>query len=142
MPILNYTTTVPVDKTVSQISQVLGSKGAQRVMVEWYDCKPKAVTFVVFMNDSPIHFRLPCNVSGVQRALRKQRQNTVANKLEQCERIAWRIVKDWVEAQVALVEAGQAEITEVFLPYAMENSGRTFYELFVDNHQKQLGDGR
>lgn len=142
MALLNYTTKVSVSSTVSQISQILGEKGAQRVMIEYHDCAAKAVTFNVVVADSPIHFRLPCNPQGVAGALRKQRKQSVASNPAQCERIAWRIVKDWVEAQMALVEAGQAEIAEVFLPYAIENSGRTFYELFVDNHQKQLGDGR
>lgn len=49
------------------------------------------------------------------------------------ERVAWRIVKDWVEAQMALIESGLAELPEVFLPYAVKPDGRTVYDEFKGN---------
>src|SRR5947209_7789589 len=30
----------------------------------------------------------------------------------------WRVIKDWAEAQSALIEANQVKIEQVFLPYA------------------------
>ena len=42
---------------------------------------------------------------------------------QQAQKVAWRIIKDWVEAQMAIVEAQMADVAEVFLPYAVTNTG-------------------
>src|ERR1700741_5579890 len=114
MPILNYRTRVESQKTVSEIQSILGVKGASHVSVEYKNGTATGITFGLLLNEMPINFRLPCNVEGVSKALSRAKQHAVAKDRVQCERIAWRIVKDWVEAQMALIEAGQAEITEVF----------------------------
>ena len=44
---------------------------------------------------------------------------------EQATRVAWRIVKDWLAAQLAMIEAGLVDLEEVFLPYAQNQAGRT-----------------
>lgn len=129
--ILNYTTKVPASKTVAQIQEVLGAKGACRVSVDYVSGKASAITFGLKIGLSEIGFRLPCNILGVQQAVKKSRPGGYLWKdTAQAERIAWRIVKDWVEAQMALVEANQAELGEVFLPYAVHNDGQTFFQHF------------
>jgi hypothetical protein len=59
------------------------------------------------------------------------------------ERVAWRIVKDWIEAQMAIVEAGQAEMAEVFLPYAtIEDGTTTMFRAFqLVQERKAITDG-
>lgn len=56
----------------------------------------------------------------------------------QARRVAWRIIKDWLEAQLALYQPGQAEMAEVFLPYAIAADGRSAYQIFKESHVKQL----
>lgn len=141
MPILNYTTKVDSSKTVAQIQSILGSKGATRVSVNYENGKARAVTFGLNLEGMPLDFRLPCNADGVKRALVKEKKLTAARDVSQCERIAWRIVKDWVEAQMAFVEANQAEISEVFLPYAVHSTGQTLFNA-LKNRQLQLGSGQ
>lgn len=143
MAIKNYTTEVNMHRTVAELQQVLGAKGARFVSVD-YDANgnPAAVRFGLLINDHPVPFRLPCNVEGVYRALQKARgkQNYYNKpKTEKTDRnrapnIAWRIVKDWVEAQLALVEAEQAQMAEVFLPYAVSPNGTTMFEMFLNQH--------
>ena len=58
----------------------------------------------------------------------------------QAERTAWRNVRDWIIAQMAIIEAGQVEMEEVFLPYLTDRQGRTLYELYQSG-QLALGDG-
>ena len=139
--LLNYTTKVASAKTVSQIQEILGAKGACHVSVDYCDGKATAVTFGLNVGKNTVHFRLPCNVQGVSAALKKGSQRSgIWRDIPQCERVAWRIVKDWVEAQMALVEAQQAEIAEVFLPYAVAPNGETFFQHFKSN-QLALGPG-
>jgi hypothetical protein len=139
--LLNYTTKVASAKTVAQIQEILGGKGASHVSVDYANGKATAVIFGLKIGANAIHFRLPCNVAGVSAALKKSSQRSaIWRDQQQCERIAWRIVKDWVEAQMALVEANQAEMGEVFLPYAIHSDGETFFQHFK-NKQLALGAG-
>jgi len=131
MPILNYTTKVPAAQSVAQIQEILGAKGACCVSVDYINGKASAIAFGLKIGISEVGFRLPCNIAGVSQALKKSsRRGSAYKNSAQVERIAWRIVKDWVEAQMALVEANQAEIGEVFLPYAVHNDGQTFFQHF------------
>ncbi len=57
---------------------------------------------------------------------------------EQAQRVAWRIVKDWVEAQMAIVEAQLADMAEVFLPYAITKKGTTLYKEVQTNGMLML----
>lgn len=41
------------------------------------------------------------------------------NDRAQAERTAWRQVLRWVEAQMALIDAGMTQTHEVFMPYAV-----------------------
>lgn len=142
MPILNYTTTIDVHKTVGEIQQILAKGGAMAVSIDYGDGgNPIALTFVVSVRDVPINFRLPSKHDGVLKRLKND--PAVANKFKnefQARRVAWRIVKDWVEAQLAIIDAGQAELAEVFLPYVVMPSGQTLFKEFESN-QKLLGAG-
>lgn len=139
--ILNYTTKVPSSRTVAEIQATLGAKGATHVSVDYSGGRAQAVVFGLNIGPTLVNFKLPCNAAGVSVALRKERPGaSMWRDAEQCERIAWRIVKDWVEAQMALVEANQAELGEVFMPYAIHKNGRTFFNNFKEQ-QLALGDG-
>jgi hypothetical protein len=59
----------------------------------------------------------------------------------QAVRTAWRIVKDWVEAQMALVETQMVTTQQVFLPYAIMKDGRTLTEHVEQNPAFLLGEG-
>ena len=54
-------------------------------------------------------------------------------------RVAWRILKDWVKAQMAILETEMVDLQEIFLPY-MVSQNRTLYETMKD-YQFQLPQG-
>lgn len=141
MAILNYTTKIPSDKTVGEIQSLLGKKGVKSVSIDYAKARPNAVLFVLEVGQNNVQFRLPCNVEGVLKAMQNDRKiPRSAKTFEQAERTAWRIIKDWVEAQMAIIEAGQAVMEEVFLPYAvMPSTNQTFFQTFSENSQKLLG---
>jgi hypothetical protein len=121
MAILNYTTTINVDRTVAEIQKVLSAHDATSIQVDYANKLPVAVAFFV---DTPFGERsyvLPANVDGVWQTLVQQnRVGRVPRRLvtkEQAARVAWRIIKDWTEAQMAIVEAGMVTIDQVMLPY-------------------------
>ena len=140
MPILNYTTSINPEKTVSEIQMKLVKAGAQAVLCEYdEDGIMKAISFRVKTTNGSISFRLPSNIDGIYRKLTEN--SRVPRKLkthEQAARVAWRILKDWLEAQLAIIEAEMADIKEVFLPYAQNESGKTLYESLNEQQFKLL----
>jgi hypothetical protein len=58
---------------------------------------------------------------------------------QQAVRTAWCVVKDWVEAQMALVETQMLTSQQVFLPYALMSDGRTLSEHVGTNPRLPFG---
>ncbi len=125
--IKNHTTNVAENRTVMEIQELLAGKGARSISVDYdEERRPDAVSFVIVFDNFPIPFRLPCNFKGVHKFLLKNQQRSHGRRIREDDesvlrsrRIAWRIIKDWVAAQIALIEAEQATLAQVFLPYAV-----------------------
>ncbi|QIP16799.1 hypothetical protein G8759_31240 [Spirosoma aureum] len=126
---LNYTTKIEAAKTVGEIQQTLSKNGVRKIVVD-YDSEgnPIALTFVIDWNNIPTLYALPCRWEGVLKVLNRSPKVTKANRTkEQALRVAWRILKDWIEAQLAITEAELASVPEVFLPYLVTSTGDTLY---------------
>ena len=139
MAILNYTTSIAAEKTGSEIQRKLAKAKAQAVLCEYDDnAIMVAISFRMLTPYGLVFFRLPANIPGVYKALKSANVPKRLQTEEQAARVAWRIVKDWVEAQLAIVEAGMAEITEVFLPYAQHSTGETVFQALKSGGFKAL----
>ena len=131
MPLLNYTTTVNVYTTLGEIQAQLVKHGARKIMQDYDDDgRISALSFLVDTPTGPRGIRLPANVDAVHAVLTRQR---VKCDREQAERVAWRIVKDWVEAQMAILESEMVQMDEIFLPYMVNNSGQTLFQAYRNN---------
>lgn len=129
MPILNYTTSIDSEKTIAEITKILVKSGANKIVADYKDGIPTGVTFCLMVDSNMVGFCLPANYEGVLMAMKKDpKVPQRACTKEQALRVSWRIVKDWVEAQMAIVEAKLADVAEVFLPYAITKSGNTLYQ--------------
>jgi hypothetical protein len=138
MAIKNYTTKVPAVQTVGEIQGILAAHGARKVMMDYgNDGKVEAVTFALQVGDALQGFRLEARPHGVLAAMAKERIRCDA---KQAENIAWRNVKDWIAAQVALVETEQATMDELFLPMMTGAKDQTLYEA-LRSGQLLLGGG-
>ncbi len=139
MAIKNFSTTVDSFKTISEIQQLLSKKGVQNINIKNDEHgNPVALTFVLLWNLQPVGFSLPCNFEGIEKAMRKSRVKERLCTKEQALRVGWRIIKDWVAAQLAIVEAEACTMSQVFLPYAVTNKGETVYEMFEQTKAKEL----
>lgn len=131
MPLLNYTTKIDIFTTLGQIQGMLVKNGAKKILQEYNDDgQISAVSFQINTPQGLQAVRLPANVEAVQRVLTKQK---VKCDYSQAERVAWRIVKDWVEAQMAILESEMVTLAEIFLPYMTDGKGNTVYSLFASN---------
>ena len=128
MAIKNYTTTIDVYKSLGEIQGALASHGARKIMVDYDGAgQPTGITFGIETAEGPRGFLLPANVPGVKAVFVRQK---VKAKEGQAERTAWRNIRDWIMAQMAIIEAGQVDMEEVFFPYLTDGRGRTVYQLY------------
>ena len=138
MAIKNYTTTIDVFQSLGEIQGALASHGARRIMVDYAeDGQPMGVTFGILTPAGPRGFCLPANIEGVRKVFERQKIKAGEG---QAERTAWRNVRDWIMAQMAIIEAGQVQMDEVFLPYLTDKHGQTLYQLYQGG-QLAIGDG-
>lgn len=138
MGLLNYTTKIDADKTAAEIAKCLSAHGASAILTDYESGVLSAISFQIILNDRKVGFKLPCDWRPVYEIITKGKKKPASwltgnrgpehweseHRL-QAVRTAWRIVKDWVEAQMALVETQMASTQEVFLPYAVMKDGRT-----------------
>ena len=147
----NYTSNVPVSETIHNIEKVLIRCGVSGITKE-YGPTPgdiAAVTFHIQTDPNLPKFtiRLPVDKEKCLQALwldyvagdklndkgdsinaygsRKKKRR--AEFAQQAERTAWKIIQDWVEVQMSMIQTRQAEFTEVFMPYIFDGK-ETIYQ--------------
>jgi len=140
MPIKNYSTTVNVGRTAGKIQQMLVKAGAKAILNEFGDDGVlESISFRIETPQGQVGYRLPANVDGVQACLVKQKVTPRFRERDHACKVAWRIVEDWIAAQLAIIESEMVTAGEVFLPYMIEKtSGKTVYELFEEKGQALL----
>ncbi len=131
MAILNYTTTVDAFKTVSEIEYNLMKHKAKSIMKEYNGEQIVALSFLIDTGRQQIPVKLPVKINECYEILKREKKNGSRNvkaTMDQAERTAWRILKDWVAAQMALLDIEMVKFEEIFLPYIVDTSGRTMFE--------------
>lgn len=127
MPIKNYTTKVSAVQSVAEIISMLAAHGATKIQQDFDGGEPTRILFQINTPNGMRGFILPANVEMVHSVLLQQK---VKVDDAQAKRVAWRIVRDWVAAQMAILETEMVTVDEIFLPYMADNTGRTMYQLY------------
>jgi hypothetical protein len=142
VPILNYTTTIDPAKTAGEVQTILAKAGATGVAMEFDNGDPVGLAFTAMTPFGMREFTLPTNWEAVQRVLRRQKVKPAFQTVEHAKRVAWRIVKDWVEAQLAIIQTEMVTIDQVMLPYMRTDTGATVFEQYTGEQQLLLEQGR
>ncbi|GAI93916.1 unnamed protein product, partial [marine sediment metagenome] len=104
-----------------------------------------ALAFKVRMPNRDLPIRLPIDAAATLRVLQRQADNREIParyaKEEHAYRVAWRIIKDWVEAQMSLLQTEMVRMEQIFLPYVITPGGKTVYQVMVEK-QFLLGPGK
>lgn len=140
----NYTSTVPVSETIRRIEAVLIRCCVSGITKEYGPtAQVSALRFEI--GDSPkVSIRLPVDRDRALDALwmnyvngdslspsgelisynsNPHKKKKKSDFRDQAERTAWKIMQDWVEVQMSMIQMKQADTLEVFLPYVWD--GRT-----------------
>jgi len=141
----NYTSSVPADRSISFIEKTLAQHGASMI-VKMYDDQGEvvAIAFEMECKGTKLAFRLPSQIAACAKTLeanlpRRARPETIRKVGEQAARTAWKILADWTDAQMAMIDLSQVEMLQVFLPYVYDHSrNQTFYERIKERGYKAL----
>src|SRR5688572_12271165 len=125
---INYTTTIKAEKTVGEIQAILAKFGATRIVLDYERSNVASISFQIMHRGMALVFILPANSRGVHKALNKKRIESKYKKEEHAYNVSWRIIKIWIEGQLALVESEQADLATVMLPYSVMQNGKTVSE--------------
>ncbi|MCH5271598.1 MAG: hypothetical protein J1E83_12750 [Lachnospiraceae bacterium] len=132
MPILNYTTTVDAFKTVSEIEYILMKHKAMSIMKNYDGEYITGLSFLIDAGRQQVPIRLPVKIDECLEVLKREKEKSPRSNIkatrEQAERVAWRILKDWVEAQMALLDIEMVKLEEIFMPYIEIQSGQTLFQ--------------
>ncbi len=141
MGLLNYTTSIDVTKTLGEIQGMLARAGASRITLDYSGQVPAAIEFEIATAIGVQAFRLPVNLQAIRSTLVNQHNRGVRGVTarhttqEHAARVAWRIIKDWLEVQVALIETGMVKLEQVMLPYLLvPATGQTMFEAFEQHN--------
>jgi hypothetical protein len=140
MPILNYTTKIDPWKTVNEVEQIMSKHNVSHFSIKNEGSWPVALSFTINHLNQPLNFLLPCNHEGVLECMKRDRKIPKSSKTrEQALRTSWRIIKDWVEAQLAIVDAEIMPIQEVFMSRLIINSsGETLSDHILHGNGMKL----
>lgn len=145
MPIKNYTSESPASRSIQDIQDALVKHGASGVLFEYEQGTGRiaALKFKLPFKGNDIGFSLPVDWTKFRAVLMEQKVLTskTKNNDDRAYRTAWRCLRDWVLAQLALYETQMVEMAQVFLPYAVTKDGvSTLYDrVLIDT--KLLGPG-
>jgi hypothetical protein len=150
---LNYTTTIPVTQTVGECHAILAAAGASSAATHFENGQQVGLSFSLKTPHGARAFTLPVDIRAMQAVLRKTDFSSLRvsrGKLDQlvsrehAAEVAWRVVKDWLEANLALIAAQMATIDEVMLPYLIVgDDDRTLWEAYREREQAaiEMGEG-
>ena len=150
---------MPVSETVHRIEKVLIKCGVLGITKEYGNTAGDimAIRFHVKTEGPDLTIRLPVNkercldalwedyVDGdklsadgksIQWSSRKKKRKSDFE--EQAARTAWKIVQDWVEVQMSMIQTRQAETVEVFLPYIYDGRETVFNRIKAGGYRALL----
>lgn len=134
------TTKVPAERSAAEISACLIQAGATQIATDYDMGKIKGLRWTMRIQGRELLFSMPARVEPVLEKLRKRRvQRSQTELRSDAERIAWRQLLRWIQAQMAMIDLGMAEPSEVFFAYIVHGeAGKTIHSLFVEQQFKML----
>lgn len=152
MNLKNYTSTVPVERSIMLIEKLLIDAGAINInkAVDPTSREVSGIVFQINVENKPIVFKLPSKVEQCFKMMWKNvsprsahRESVKQNTMDQAKRTAWKLLYDWVSRQVSMIQIQQVELMEVFMPYCYDvRNDQTFFEKMKGNGFLQLTEGK
>jgi hypothetical protein len=145
MGTLNFSTQIDATRTAGELQALLAKHGADAVAIRYADKEPIGLSFTINTAVGMRHFDLPVRSDCLYEVLKREYRKGIIRKgyatPAQAQRTAWRVVKVWLEAQLAFIEAEMVQLDEVMLPYLRVAEGHTLYAAWQDNELRAITRG-
>jgi hypothetical protein len=132
MAIKNYTTQIRIEKTIAEVESILAEAGANAIFKMYDEQKqPAAIAFKLWLPDieKELAFKLPMEAEKILSLLKQKGIPKKLQCIEQAHRVGWRVIKDWLDAQMALIKIRLVKPQQVFLPYMYDQrTDSTLYD--------------
>lgn len=147
----NYTSSVAVSITIGRIEATLIKCGVKGITKE-YDGLGGVLAIIFHLpgDKNDIAVRLPADENRAQDAMWKDycdshpkdwlRKKTRGDFKDQSARTAWKLVQDWVEVQMSLIQMQQAEYRQVFMPYIWDGKQTLFERVKANGYRALLAE--
>jgi hypothetical protein len=121
----NYLSKSPLSNIFGDIEKTLVEHGAKQVSRDYDNGKIIAISFIINTKSGDLKVKLPARFEQVEKIFIN---NGLRYKPDQPYRTAWATLRDWISAQMALLDLEMVKMEEIFLPYVTDPNGRTFFE--------------
>lgn len=150
MKVKNYSSGVPIDRSLMQIEKLLIDLGATNISKAINEQKKvEGIIFMVAIENEPTLFKLKARTDQVFKTMWKEvsprsihKEETKKRIMEQAERTAWKLLFDRVAMDATDILLGNMELMEIFLTRAYDmKRNMTYYEIAKESGFKRLTSG-
>ena len=145
-------TGVPAATSAGEITGLLVRAGANQITTEYTNGRISGIRFSLPIAGTSYTFQLPARTEPVYKTLikakpynshrRRSLQQYEEDMRQSAERIGWRQLFRWVQAQIAVIDIGMVAAHEVFLPYMLVGRNQTVLQMFEEKQFKMLMAGK
>lgn len=127
------TTKIDPHQTAGEVTRELVRAGATSVNTDYHDGSIAGLRWIMRVGGKDVLFDMPIRVEPVLELLG-------GRDVKQAERVAWRQLLRWVQAQNAMIAMKMVDPAEVYLAYVVadQSTGKTLYSQLLGNGFKQL----
>ena len=135
-------TDVPVSRSIAEIERMLGAFGALKIVKDLDGAgQPIGLGFMVDTDHGKMPVKMPAEIQKVRQVLRDHvRDKLLPGRFDkdpwakdQAARIAWRVLHDWLYAQLTLIKVEMTKPEQIFLPYVYsEQLNKTVFDIFEE----------
>lgn len=117
-----------------KIQKLLATHGAKRVMFDYAkDGRITALAFVLEIVGNDYPFRMPARIENVEQVLYPNAYPHLSDSQKaQAYRTAWANIRDWLDAQMALIDTEMVRMEEIFMPYLIVRGEQTMFDVMQE----------
>jgi hypothetical protein len=143
----NLFTGVSAPRTIAEIEIMLGEMGANQILKEMDGGIIQSVSFTIRLKGKNIPYQLPMNIEKARGIIDLMANNRIIPmkfaqepyRTERAQMVGWRIIKDWLYAQLSLFKMELVDPIQIFLPYLWdEKNQKTLGQHFSETGMKAL----
>lgn len=144
------TTMIDPQKTAGEIISELVRSGASSVNTDYTEGRISGLRWLMKLPSGEVLFDMPVRIEPIYMIFVKRRGSSKGRNEQgkayypelytKAERVAWRQLLRWVQAQLAMIDTGMVRSEEVFMPYIVVNplTNQTLFERMQEQQFKML----